>query len=47
MEPIYILIIKIVLKPRARHVDVVREFLVLGNTNDTTDGAVPNRVWWR
>lgn len=34
------------LKPKARHVDVVRDFLVLGNTNDSTDGAMPNRVWW-
>lgn len=33
-------------KPKARHVEVVRDFVVLGNTNDTTDGAKPNRVWW-
>lgn len=34
------------LKPRARHLAVVRNFLVFGGTFDTTDGAVPNRVWW-
>lgn len=34
------------LKPKAKHVDVIREFLVLGYTNDTTDGEKPNRVWW-
>ncbi len=33
-------------KPKARHIDVVRDFLVLGNTNDSTDGTKPNRVWW-
>jgi hypothetical protein len=32
--------------PKAKHADVVREFLVLGNTNDSTDGVKPNRVWW-
>jgi hypothetical protein len=34
------------LKPKAKHLDTLRQFLVLGNTNDTTDGHVPNRVWW-
>jgi hypothetical protein len=34
------------LKPKARDVAAIREFLVLGNTNDTTDGDVPYRVWW-
>lgn len=33
-------------KPKARHMDVVREFLVLGNTNDAVDGTRPSRVWW-
>ena len=33
-------------KPKARHLAVARNFLVLGNTNDTTDGVRPNRVWW-
>jgi hypothetical protein len=32
--------------PKARHVDVVRDFVVLGNTNDGTDGVQPGRVWW-
>ena len=34
------------LKPKARHLDFVRNQLVLGNTNDTGDGAKPSRVWW-
>ncbi|KKL57436.1 hypothetical protein LCGC14_2235430, partial [marine sediment metagenome] len=34
------------LKPKARHIAAVREFLVLGNTNDATDGDVPYRTWW-
>ncbi len=34
------------LTPKARHLATIREFLFLGNTNDTTDGAVPNRTWW-
>jgi hypothetical protein len=34
------------LKPKARHIGVNRSFLVLGNTNDATDGNVPHRVWW-
>ncbi len=33
-------------KPKAKHVAVVRQFLVLGNTSDATDGHIPNRVWW-
>ena len=33
-------------KPTAKHIDVVRDFLVLGHTNDTTDGVRPSRVWW-
>ena len=33
-------------KPKARHIDIVRDFVVLGNTNDATDGAKPSRVWW-
>ena len=32
--------------PKARHLGVVRDFLVLGNVNDSTDGAVPSRVAW-
>lgn len=33
-------------KPMARHMAVVRNFLVLGNTNDTTDGVKTSRLWW-
>lgn len=33
-------------KPKARCIAATRNFVILGNTNDTTDGAVPNRVWW-
>ncbi len=33
-------------KPKAKHIDVVRDFVVLGHTNDATDGTRPNRVWW-
>lgn len=32
--------------PKARSIAIVRNFVVLGNTNDTTDGSVPNRVRW-
>jgi hypothetical protein len=31
---------------KARHVAVVRDFVVFGNTFDPTDGAVPSRVRW-
>jgi len=34
------------LTPKARHIAVVRDFTVLGNTNDGTDGQKQNRVWW-
>lgn len=34
------------LKPKGRRMAVVRDFVVLGDTNDTTDGNVPWRVWW-
>lgn len=33
-------------KPKAKHVGIVGGFVVLGYTNDTTDGERPNRVWW-
>lgn len=33
-------------KPQARHIGVVRDFVVLGNTFDATDGNVPEQVWW-
>lgn len=32
--------------PKARYISVVRDFVMVGNTDDTTDGKVPNRVWW-
>ncbi len=32
--------------PKAKDVDIVKNFLVCVNTNDTTDGLVPNRVRW-
>ena len=33
-------------KPKARHIAATRDFTVLGNTFDTTDGNRPSRVWW-
>jgi hypothetical protein len=33
-------------KPQARHIGVVRDFVVLGNVTDSTDGNKPERVWW-
>lgn len=32
--------------PKARHMAVVANFLMVGNTSDATDGAQPDRVWW-
>ena len=32
--------------PKARHIAVVAGFVVAGNTYDSTDGAVPYRLWW-
>lgn len=34
------------LKPKARHVGIVGQFVVLGSTNDGTDGEKISRVWW-
>lgn len=31
---------------KARHIAVVRDFVVLGNTNDSVDGGRPHRVRW-
>lgn len=31
---------------RARHITVIRDFVVVANTFDTTDGNVPSRVRW-
>jgi hypothetical protein len=33
-------------KPQARYAATVGNFLVLGNIFETSDGNVPNRVWW-
>ena len=33
-------------KPKAKHMAGVGRFLVLGNTNDSTDGNRSARVWW-
>lgn len=32
--------------PRARCIGVIKDFVVVGDTWDDTDGARPNRVWW-
>lgn len=32
--------------PKARHLAVINNFLMAGNTIDGTSGAVGNRVWW-
>lgn len=32
--------------PRARYCAVIRDFLMVANTYDVIDGAVPYRVWW-
>ena len=32
--------------PQARHISIIRDFIVLGNIDDSTDGLVPNRVHW-
>lgn len=32
--------------PKARHIMTLFQFLVLGNTDDATDGQKSNRVWW-
>lgn len=34
------------LKPRAKHIATVRDFIVLGHTVDSTDGEQGARVWW-
>jgi hypothetical protein len=33
-------------QPKARHMDVVANFLMLGNTNDGTYGAQTDGMWW-
>lgn len=32
--------------PQARYATVVKDFLFVGNTTDSTNGARPQRVWW-
>lgn len=32
--------------PKARHIAVVKGFLMVGDTEDATDGQVRQRVWW-
>jgi len=32
--------------PRARQIGVIGDFLFMGDTYDSTDGSVPNRIWW-
>lgn len=32
--------------PKARYVAQVKDFLMVANTSDGTDGPVPQRVWW-
>jgi hypothetical protein len=32
--------------PRARHLAVVRDWLVAGNTFDPANGSQPQRIWW-
>lgn len=34
------------LQPQARHIAVVRDHVMLGNTVDSADGAVGYRLWW-
>ena len=33
-------------KPQGRHIGIVRDQVVLGDTTDTTDGRQPTRIWW-
>lgn len=33
-------------KPKAKHIMTLRQFVVLGNTNDATDGIKTSRIWW-
>jgi len=34
------------LKPKARHIAIVRDQVVLGDTRDAVDGQQPTRIWW-
>lgn len=33
-------------KPKAKHIAIVGQFVVLGFTNDSSDGVRPSRLWW-
>jgi len=33
-------------KPKGKHIAIIGNFLMLGNTNDATDGQQAARVWW-
>ena len=33
-------------KPQARHMAIIRDQVVLGDTQDDTDGQQPSRIWW-
>lgn len=33
-------------KPKAKHIAIIGQFVVLGNTTDSTDGNRISRVWW-
>ena len=32
--------------PKAKTMAVIKDFVMVGDTNDGTDGDQPNRVWW-
>lgn len=32
--------------PKARYITVARNFVIVANTDDSTDGPQPQRVWW-
>lgn len=32
--------------PRAKHMGIIKDFVMVGNTWDSVDGSVGNRVWW-
>ncbi len=32
--------------PKARHIATVKDFVMVGNTYDASNGALPGRVWW-
>ncbi len=34
------------LKPKAKCIAVIKDFVMLGHTNDATDGLQTNRAWW-